>query len=73
MVGRLPAARTLAVRRGYEFARLQQQLLSLAYEQLLPIVRPPNRTGRGRLLPDSSRSGTGCRSMNKEVPDHVHV
>jgi hypothetical protein len=40
MVGRLPAARTLRVRRGYEFARLQQQLLSLAYEHLLPIVRP---------------------------------
>ena len=28
------------VRRGYEFSRLQQQLLSLAYEHLLPIVRP---------------------------------
>jgi hypothetical protein len=73
MAGRLPAARTLAVRRGYEFARLQQQLLSLAYEQLLPIVRPPNRTGCGRLPPDLSRSGTGCRPMNKEVPDHASV
>jgi hypothetical protein len=40
MRGRLPAARTLTVRRGYEFARRQQQLLSLAYEHLLPIVRP---------------------------------
>ena len=40
MVVRLPAARTLTVQRRYEFARLQQQLLSLAYEHLLPIVRP---------------------------------
>jgi len=40
MVGHLPAARHLTIRRGYEFARLQHQLLSLAYEQLLPIVRP---------------------------------
>jgi hypothetical protein len=40
MISRLPAVRTLTVRRGYEFARLQQQLLSLAYEHLLPIVRP---------------------------------
>jgi hypothetical protein len=40
MVGRPPAARNFTVRRGYEFARLQQQLLSLAYEQLLPIIRP---------------------------------
>jgi hypothetical protein len=39
MAGRPPAARNLTVRRGYEFARLQKQLLSLAYEQLLPIVR----------------------------------
>lgn len=43
MVGRPPAARNLTVRRGYAFARLQQQLLSLAYEQLLPIVRPQPR------------------------------
>jgi hypothetical protein len=43
MVGRPPAARTLTVQRRYEFARLQQQLLSLAYEQLLPIVRLPQR------------------------------
>jgi hypothetical protein len=41
MVGRPPAAQPLMVQRRYEFARLQQQLLSLAYEQLLPIVRPP--------------------------------
>ena len=40
MIGRPPAARKFTIRRGYEFARLQQQLLSLAYEQLLPIVRP---------------------------------
>ena len=39
MAGRLPAVRTLTVQRGYEFARLQQQLLSLAYEHLLPILR----------------------------------
>jgi hypothetical protein len=34
----------LTVRRGYEFSRLQQQLLSLAYEQLLPIIRPKRRS-----------------------------
>ena len=28
-----------AVRRGYEFSRLQLQLLALAYEHLLPILR----------------------------------
>ena len=32
-----------AVRRGYEFSRLEQQLLALAYEQLLPILRPRRR------------------------------
>jgi hypothetical protein len=43
MVGRPRAARALTVHRGHEFARRQQQLLSLAYEQLLPIVRPQSR------------------------------
>ena len=32
-----------AVRRDYEFSRLQQQLLALAYEHLLPILRPKRR------------------------------
>jgi hypothetical protein len=39
-----------AVQRDYEFSRLQQQLLALAYEHLLPIVRPkrqaPTRAAR---------------------------
>ena len=71
MVGRLPAARMLTVRRGYEFARLQQQLLSLAYEHLQPIVRPPTKTCRGRFPP--THGDTGCRSLNKEVPDRASV
>lgn len=73
MVGHLPAARHLTIRRGYEFARLQQQLLSLAYEQLLPIVRPPNTTGRSRFSPDAPHGDAGCRPMNKEVPDYAAV
>jgi hypothetical protein len=37
------APRSLVVRRGFEFSRQQQQLLALAYEQLLPIIRSPLR------------------------------
>jgi hypothetical protein len=73
MPGRLPAARTLTVQRGYEFARLQQQLLNLAYEQLLPIVRLPTRNGRERFSTDRGRGSTGGYPRNKEVPDHVGV
>jgi hypothetical protein len=51
MSGRLPAARTLTVRRDYEFARLQQQLLSLAYEHLLPVVRPPSKPAAAAARP----------------------
>ena len=41
MSGRPSPVRPLpVVRRGYEFSRLQPQLLALAYEHLLPIVRP---------------------------------
>ena len=29
------------IRRAFEFCRLEPQLLALAYEQLLPIIRPP--------------------------------
>jgi hypothetical protein len=72
MTGRRSAARTLAVQRSYEFARLQQQLLSLAYEQLLPIVRPSTKTGPCRFRPASPRGDRGCL-MNKEVPDHASV
>jgi hypothetical protein len=44
MSGRPSPARPLpAVRRGYEFSRLGQHLLALAYEQLLPILRPRRR------------------------------
>jgi hypothetical protein len=44
MSGRPSPARPLPpVRRGYEFSRLQPQLLALAYEHLLPIVRPRRR------------------------------
>jgi hypothetical protein len=34
------------VRRVFEFSRLEQQLLALAYEQLLPIIPPPRRPRR---------------------------
>jgi hypothetical protein len=44
MSGRPSPARPLpALRRDYEFSRLQQQLLALAYEHLLPILRPKRR------------------------------
>jgi hypothetical protein len=43
MTGRVCSTRPLRVRRGHEFSRLQQQLLALAYEQLLPIIRPKQR------------------------------
>ena len=44
MAGRVRSAPSLAqVRRDYEFSRQQQQLLALAYEHLLPILRPKRR------------------------------
>jgi hypothetical protein len=44
MSGRPSPARPLpTVRRGHEFSRLQQQLLTLAYEQLLPIIHHKRR------------------------------
>jgi len=71
MSGRIAPARPLQVQRGYEFARLQQQLLSLAYEHLLPIVRPrPGPAAAASRLPPGD---TGCRPMNKEVPDRASV
>jgi hypothetical protein len=73
MAGRLPAVRTLTVQRDYEFARLQQQLLSLAYEHLLPIVRPPTRAGRGGGSPNRAGAATGCLLPNKEVLDYASV
>jgi hypothetical protein len=45
MAGRVSVARLLPkVQRGYEFSRRQQQLLALAYEHLLPIIRPQRRS-----------------------------
>jgi hypothetical protein len=73
MVGRPPAARTLTVQRSYEFARLQQQLLSLAYEQLLSIVRPPTKTGRCCLPPAPLRGDSDGCPRHKEVPDHASL
>jgi hypothetical protein len=44
MSGRPSPVRPLpAVRRDYEFSRLQPQLLALAYEHLLPILRRQQR------------------------------
>jgi hypothetical protein len=40
MSARLASARPLPkVRRDFEWSRLEQQLLALAYEHLLPIIR----------------------------------
>jgi hypothetical protein len=36
------------VRRDFELSRLHGQLLALAYEQLLPIIRSPRRHPRRR-------------------------
>jgi hypothetical protein len=72
MMGRLPVARTLPVRRGHEFARLQQQLLGLAYEHLLPIVRPQPPPAAAASHPNRSAVTGGC-PMNKEVPDYASV
>ena len=70
MVGRPSTARTLTVQRNYEFARLQQQLLSLAYEQLLPIVRRQPGPAAAASRPIHSDSG---RARNKEVPDCASI
>ena len=48
MAGRVSVARSLHIQRGHEFSRLQQQLLSLAYDQLLPIIRPKQRAAAPR-------------------------
>jgi hypothetical protein len=73
MVGRPPAARKFTIRRGYEFARLQQQLLSLAYEHLLPIVRPQTQPAAAASRPTRPHGDTGCRPMNMEVHHHAAV
>ena len=58
MAGRVRSTPPLAqVRRDYEFSRQQQQLLALAYEHLLPIVRPKRR-----------RSATAARPLPPQVP-----
>jgi hypothetical protein len=50
MADRVGSVRSLRVQRDHEFSRLQQQLLALAYEQLLPIIRPK----RGATAPRAS-------------------
>jgi hypothetical protein len=61
-----PATKRLPlVRRGFEFSRLQEQLLALAYERLLPIIRPPachRSQPAGCLLP----SHDGGASLQEE-------
>jgi hypothetical protein len=71
MDGRPSAAPTLSVQRRYEFARLQQQLLSLAYEHLLPIVRPQPRTATAASRPP--RNGRGGCPRGKEALDYASV
>ncbi len=42
MEGTSPASKAAPlVRRGFEFSRLEGELLALAYEHLLPIIRSP--------------------------------
>ena len=61
MSGRLSPTRPLpAVRRGYEFSRLQSQLLALAYEQLLPILRPSRRAATAAPRPPRPEAVTAA-------------
>jgi hypothetical protein len=48
MTDRVCSARSLHIQRDHEFSRLQQQLLALAYEHLLPIIRPKRRAATPR-------------------------
>jgi hypothetical protein len=65
MSARLVSARPLPkVRRGYEFSRLEQQLLALAYEQLLPIIRSQH-------CPLATDISEGPQFAYKEVPEHA--
>ena len=59
MAARVGSTRLLRLQRDHEFSRLQQQLLALAYEQLLPIIRPQrpaaaSRPTRPRPVPTAS-------------------
>lgn len=70
MSGSVAPARTLPkVRRDYEVSRLTEQLLALAYEQLLPIIHTPRRE-------TATDSATGTHQvplpLNKEVPEYAH-
>jgi hypothetical protein len=63
MSGRPSPARPLpAVRRDYEFSRLQQQLLALAYEHLLPIIRPKRRGATAAPRPRPPQAVTAALS-----------
>jgi hypothetical protein len=63
MPGRPSPARPLpAVRRDYEFSRLQQQLLTLAYEHLLPIIRPRRRVATAAPHPRPPKAVTAALS-----------
>jgi hypothetical protein len=59
MAPRLGSARLLALQRRHELSRLQQQLLALAYEQLLPIIRSQQRPRPPR--PKPAKGGTTAR------------
>jgi hypothetical protein len=54
-----------AVSRCFEFSRLQEQLLALAYEHLLPIIRPATQRGRA-LVPGGPGARQGCQPSLQE-------
>jgi hypothetical protein len=63
MSGRPSPARSLpAVRRGYEFSRLQAQLLALAYEHVLPILRPSRQAATAAPHPPRPKAVTAALS-----------
>jgi hypothetical protein len=63
MSGRPSPVRPLpVVRRGYEFSRLQPQLLALAYEHLLPILRRQQRVAARSSCPPRPQAGVAIHS-----------
>ena len=59
-----PAPLLPPVRRDCEASRLEPQLLALAYEQLLPIIRSQHRPTATNTKPVPPRT-------HKEVPEHA--
>jgi hypothetical protein len=70
MPGALPTAkRPLLVSRGFESSRLQQRLLALVYERLLPIIQLPATAPRGSQSSDCLPRDHGCGASLQEEAD----